>query len=486
MAARPRALIITALGLETDAVLDQLEDVKVSHDGPLPVRRGSLRCDPTWEVVVVEAGANNLNAATYATAAVVQYRPAVTMFVGVCGGFEVEGVKEFDLVVPPDVHYYGLGAAEEQFEHRSSQRPVSRYALDVAKTVAGNDEWQQLAPDDAAGHSDVRFEPLASGDHVVKSLDSATYALIRRISSKIVAVDMEASGFLTATGWWQPTHPLVVRCVSDLVSDKDPEKDLERQPQAAIIAAAFASGVLRALSESRELTVVDELANPGSGDHASAARVLVAELDQLLCVDQWHRITEGLFWADPPKWWKSFDDCLLEAIAFLRARTPIPGAPEIDAAFANLLNVLVDLRDVLQKDADPLNSPDAFWMRKYYRDAYNDPKLNQWVLGEQWAEECRLAKNLAAEATRAINLVHERIRAKHDPNYRVVEGLVGVFVGVDDTFLPVLYSREEAGADEPYPGLDGFPAALEGREIVFQPLPDDVFEEDESLVEGPL
>lgn len=462
-----RALIVTALDLETHAVLEQLGDVRPEYDGPLPVQRGTLRCAPNWEVVVVQAGANNLNASTYATAALLQFRPAVMMFVGVCGGFEAAGLHELDLVVPPDVHYYGLGAAKDEFEHRPFERSVSRYAFEVAKTVAGEAAWPEAATETVPDTCLVRLEPLASGDHVIKSLSSATYTLIRNISSKIVGVDMEASGFLTATRWSQATHTLVVRGVSDLVADKDPDKDLRRQPRAAKIAAVFASAVLRAMDGSRELVVLHDA--DAESNRSLLARDLVAELDRLLCVDQWHGLTEGLFWADPPKWWRRFDDCLVGAVAFLRGRTAIPGAPEIDDAFANLLRILEDLRAVLQKDAEPMNDPDAFWMRKYYRDAYGDHQLNQHALGEQWIEECRLAKNLAIEATRGINLVHERIRASHDPMYRVAAGLVGVFVGDDDTFQPIVYSSEETQEPRPYPGLAEFPRALNGRDAVFHP-----------------
>jgi nucleoside phosphorylase len=457
---RPRALILTALELETTAVLPYLESSDPVVRAGVGFYRGVLASDSRWDVIVGETSANNVNAATYAAAATREWKRAVTIFVGVCGGIEAEGVKEFDLIVPRSVHYYGLGTSKKRFTHRPLEQSVSLHLHEVARLTTRDRAWRDRV-DPPANDSRIWLDPLASGDHVVKAIDSATYRLIRQISSKIVGVDMEGIGVLTATRLWQPTQTLIVRGVSDLISDKDPEHDLIRQPRAAGIAAAFAIDVLSRLTED-ELTIV-ELDAPGHQHPQPNAVAVVRELDRLLNVDRWHRVTEGLFWADPPKWWQSFDESLLEAIAFLRARPPIPGAPEIDAALSNLGRVLIDLRVTLQKDAEPMNDPTAFWMRKYYRDAYGNPSLNQDKLAAQWEAECRLARNLALESTRAINLAHDRIRERHDSAYRLLEGRVGVFAGVEETFLPILYSSEEAGIGEPYPGLEGFSEALRTR-----------------------
>lgn len=483
MAASRRALIATALELETAAVCSLLDGTEHFLEGPLAFVRGRLRLDPTWEVIVAEMGFGNTHSATVASFAVTTFRPDAAILVGICGGFAEEEVSVLDVIVPPDVHYYALGAAKDEFEHRPRSLTTSERLLAISRIVAAEERWKAdlTEPDEGLR---VRVEPLASGDHVLKSLGSDTYKLVRAISSKIVAVDMEASGFLQATRLRQPTETLVVRGVSDLISDKDPDRDAKHQPRAAAAAAAFAAHVLARLPDDADppfsKSAGDENDLPVAAPEAEATRDpsaasrdlvvhIVSELDAWLATDRWHQNTEGVFWADPPKWWQSFDESLLQTIAFLRQRTPIPGAPEVDAALANLLHVLIDLRSVLQKDAEPMNHPESFWMRKYYRDAYGDESLDQTALGEQWQRECRLAKNLAAEATRAINLVHDRVRTGHELSFRVTEGLVGVFAGPDESFLPLQYSGVEAAADRPYPGLETFEELLPGRLEAFLP-----------------
>jgi hypothetical protein len=74
---------------------------------------------------------------------------------------------------------------------------------------------------------------------VVKSLASETYEMIRSNYDQAVAVDMESSGFLFAASLWPGVESAVVRGVSDLLSDKNLERDAERQPEAARRASAF-------------------------------------------------------------------------------------------------------------------------------------------------------------------------------------------------------------------------------------------------------
>jgi nucleoside phosphorylase len=74
---------------------------------------------------------------------------------------------------------------------------------------------------------------------VVASTRSATYELIRKNYGKAVAVEMEGGGFLRGTYGNRDVASLVIRGISDLLSNKT-ESDAEGwQPIAAANAAAF-------------------------------------------------------------------------------------------------------------------------------------------------------------------------------------------------------------------------------------------------------
>lgn len=135
---------------------------------------------------------------------------------------------------------------------------------------------------------------------------------------------MEASGFLTATSLHQGVQSAVIRGISDLLSDKDLERDATRQPEAARRAAAFAFELLAttprkvllirpqaldvsAWGASAHVEGIDPgPASPGSsngGTHDERAALAVQLGDELvgvLDVDRWQRQTNGIFFGSPP------------------------------------------------------------------------------------------------------------------------------------------------------------------------------------------
>ncbi|HEY5193775.1 MAG TPA: hypothetical protein VIJ39_07895 [Solirubrobacteraceae bacterium] len=483
------AVIFTALALETEAVIAHLDGITAVRSGESVYQLGTFPSGIGWRVYVVETGPENQVAATAVESALQTLLPAAAIFVGVAGGFAEKGVKPLDIVVPLSVEYYQAGKAGDEFTPRHRPKGPSRYFLEAGRQIAREATWSSRVADADAADSDVWFDPLASGDHVVKSLDSDTYKYIRRVYDKVVAVDMEASGFLTAAGLHEGMQRLVVRGISDLLSDKSLERDSTLQPAAARRAAAFAfevlattpPDVLKASVRFGGLVpwgaqgVASESALAGDGRDGARQSIrdstvagLGQELANILELNRWHHATAGIFFGSPPDIAARFDGCLLEAVAWIESRVSIAGSDRVLEAMRNLASVIRDFRDVFHARVELTNSGAIYRMEQFYRQ-YDQPVSVREQLLRDFSEQVLLIKDLGAEMTRAANLVSERIRSDHDPTYRVREGAAGIFAGADESFLVVTYTDDERGEACPYPGLHAFSEVLPGRDGSFGP-----------------
>lgn len=485
----PRAVIFTALPVETAAVAAHLDDLRAVRWERDVHQRGVFADGLGWDVLIVETGAETRNAALETQAALWNFEPAVAIFVGIAGGFDEKGVAEFDLVVPPFVDYYGAGNAADSFTARPRQDGPTQFMIDAARQVEREGAWLHRLDPAPAEQMTVHLAPLASGDHVVKSLDSATYELIRANYDQAVAVDMESSGFLLAASLRPEVESAVIRGVSDLLSDKDLERDTTRQPEAARRAAAFAFEILARtpldVLAIRALRVEPTPWGPGAesnggvvaaegdeqsaedGDLSGIAVGLGEELATILDLDHWAHRTEQIFFSNSPTVSVEFDERLAEALAWADARIPVPGLEGLIAAIANLGTVLRDLRDVFHREAEPTLEGRSLRLRQFYRQ-YDKPVAERDRLTAEYGKLNLLIKDLAAETTRAVNLIDDRVR-ELEPRYRVARGAAGIFAGSDESFIVVAYGDDERELPNPYPGLSGFATVLSSRDGSFGP-----------------
>jgi nucleoside phosphorylase len=485
----PRAVIFTALPVETAAVTAHLDDLRAVRWERDVHQRGNFSDGVGWDVLVVETGAETRNAALETQAALWNFEPAVAIFVGIAGGFEEKGVAEFDLVVPPVVDYYGAGKAADSFTARPRQDRPTHFMINAIRQVEREGAWLHRLDPKLAEPMTVHLAPLASGDHVVKSLDSETYELIRENYDQAVAVDMESSGFLFAANLRPGIESAVIRGVSDLLSDKNLERDAARQPEAARRAAAFAFELL-ATTPLDVLSIRDLRVEPtpwkegvgstlgtaaaGAEEHPAEndtlGRIAVElgeELATILDLDHWARRTEHIFLSNSPAISVDFDERLAEALAWTEARISVPGLESLMEAIANLGTVLRDLRDVFHHDAEPTLNGRFLRLRQFYR-AYDKPVSERDRLTAEYGKLNLLIKDLTAETTRAVNLINDRIR-ELEPRYRVTRGAAGILAGSDESFIVVTYRGEERELPDPYPGLSGFAAVLSSRDGSFGP-----------------
>lgn len=246
------AVIITALPVEREAVIEHLREV-----GEEPELRGSVyrrgvfeeRSDP-WDVIVAEIGAGNEGAAAEAERVIAHYSPQVALFVGVAGA--IKDLTQGDVVASTKVYAYESGKDQPGgFRPRPSVQ-LPAYALEQrARYEAGEQAWRQrIKGGGAAGQGAApvaKVGPIAAGEKVLASNRSQIFKFIRANYGDALAVEMEGHGFLLGVRMNHPTQGVVIRSISDCLSDKDEANDASWQPVAARHAAAFAFQVLAKL-----------------------------------------------------------------------------------------------------------------------------------------------------------------------------------------------------------------------------------------------
>jgi nucleoside phosphorylase len=109
-----RALLLTALGLETAAVLAHLADVKEVDPVKGTVFYEGRFHGPAenWLVRVAECGAGNVQSAITTERAITDFSPEVAIFVGIAGG--IKDVQLGDVVAATEVYGYERGREETE------------------------------------------------------------------------------------------------------------------------------------------------------------------------------------------------------------------------------------------------------------------------------------------------------------------------------------------------------------------------------------
>lgn len=244
----PRAVILTALPVEYQAVRRYLTDVQeeVHPQGTVYERGMFVSQDQRWEIGLVETRMGTARAAFEAERAIEHFKPRIVFFVGIAGGLKT--VKIGDVVAATKVYGYESGKAGTTFHTRpevgiSTYRMINRAQAEARKT-----DWQQRleVPQPHQPHPlpQVFVAPIAAGEKVVNSTRSAAWKFIRHHYEDALAIEMEGFGFLQAVHGNPHLEALVVRGISDLIEGKQEADAAGSQEQAAHHASAFAFEVL--------------------------------------------------------------------------------------------------------------------------------------------------------------------------------------------------------------------------------------------------
>ncbi len=273
-----RAVILTALELEHASVLEHLSRPTTERtERGLIFEIGTFRGVQPWEVAVALVGVGNVSAAVVLERAVASLAPEVAIFVGIAGGRR--DVVHGDVVAADAVYDYETGKDAGQ-EYSPWIRTVApSFALvQRAQAVARHGRWQDRIHGAPRQRPNAFVRPIAAGSKVVAHGRSATGALLASHCGDAFAIDMESYGFLHGAYHNQDVATLVVRGISDLLSDKTEENDRERQMPAARHAAAFAFEVLATL------------VLPDGAPHEHAAQAPAPEVPQQTSGAQYHMI----------------------------------------------------------------------------------------------------------------------------------------------------------------------------------------------------
>jgi nucleoside phosphorylase len=237
-------VIVTALAVETSAVLRQLGDTNEE------VFQGTVFHTGTFEnrkVHVVEVGEGNVAAAAIGERAISHFKADIALFVGVAGG--VKDVALGDVVVASKVYGYERGKDKaNEFLPRPDVQ-VTDHALEQrARAMTQRKRWhKRLNPSFGERSPNLFVGKIAAGEKVVAASRSATAKFLEKHYGDTLAVEMEGRGFLEAVHI-SPVKGTVIRGISDRLSGKTTSDKAGWQKKAADAASAVAFELLTSLA----------------------------------------------------------------------------------------------------------------------------------------------------------------------------------------------------------------------------------------------
>jgi len=248
-----KAVILTAIQPEYKAVRAHLRSIReTKHPQGTIYETGIFDCPDKepWSVTIVEIGAGNPGAALETERAASFFKPSVLMFVGVAGG--LKDVKLGDVVVATKVYGYEAGKAKASFMPRPSVGESSYSLVQRARAEAHNEEWIKRIITSDVMKPTVHLGPIAAGEKIVASKRSEVFKFLQEQYGDALAVEMEGRGFLEAAHANQNIYALIVRGISDLLSNKASTDKAGYQVFAAESASAFAFEILARFEDPKE------------------------------------------------------------------------------------------------------------------------------------------------------------------------------------------------------------------------------------------
>lgn len=247
-----KALIITALPIEREAVVRHLTDSRQErHSVGTEYLIGNFL---SWRVCVAEVSAGNSSAALETERALRHFDPDLAVFVGIAGG--VKDVQLGDVVAATKIYGYEGGADREHFQPRPEAFLSSYPLVQEARIVARGHDWlSRIHGATSTPAPGVFVGPVAAGAKVTKSSRGAVATLLRESYGDTLAVEMEGEGFMRAA-YSNQVDSMVIRGISDLLDGKAEADKSGSQKVAADHASAFAFELLSRLGQESVISVV--------------------------------------------------------------------------------------------------------------------------------------------------------------------------------------------------------------------------------------
>ncbi|NEQ67780.1 MAG: tetratricopeptide repeat protein [Symploca sp. SIO2D2] len=271
----PRAVILTALPVEYQAVRNRLIDLEEKlHPLGIVYEQGKfIAKGQEWKVGIAEVGTGNAEAAAEVERAIAYFQPNIILFVGIAGG--IKDVAIGDVVVATEVYKHESGKVTEKFLTRPKAGKSAYSLVQRAKFEAKQQKWLQQPR--------VFVGPIVAGEKVIASRQSAIFQLLRESYNDAIAVEMEGFGFLNAAFAHPKIPAIVIRGISDLIEGKNDdsvEPEGIRQEKASKHASAFAFEMLAKLKITSQ-----ETSEQGTGSRElrrSSLQSIFSRVTQLL------------------------------------------------------------------------------------------------------------------------------------------------------------------------------------------------------------
>ena len=135
-----KAIILTAIAAEYNEVRAHLECIQEVINKGTVYETGVFNSGTeTWNILLVEIGAGNNNAAFEAERAIEYFNPQVCLFVGVAGG--IKDAELCDVVVARKIYGYASGKSGKDFLPRPDVGNSSYALVQRARAVIRDGKW---------------------------------------------------------------------------------------------------------------------------------------------------------------------------------------------------------------------------------------------------------------------------------------------------------------------------------------------------------
>jgi formylglycine-generating enzyme required for sulfatase activity/nucleoside phosphorylase len=227
-------VVITVLDEEYDAVVACLTEPRHIRGSARESNLHAWKIGKVWSplyeaqfrVAVGQSTATTTEGALATTEALRLFAPRYIAFVGVAGGFPIDGQRHSDVAVSSVVWAYEYGkvdtggfAPRQDFTYRCDAGLVRAVAAVRTAKWWHDDENPDRPPR-------VRTGPIASGDKVIDDPNERFFAAVRVAFPKLLAVEMEGAGVAAAIhaaqAKGQSAGFVLVRGISDMPHTKPP------------------------------------------------------------------------------------------------------------------------------------------------------------------------------------------------------------------------------------------------------------------------
>lgn len=247
----PSAVILTALPVEYQEVRTHLIHLHEEiHPQGTIYERGIFFSSKnwSWDIGIAEVGKGNASAAREGERAINYFQPSVLLFVGVAGG--LKDVQLGDVVAAIKVYSYEFGKVTKTFQTRPNVINMPYRLEQRVRAEARKPDWlRRIGEPFPEPIPRVFVAPIAAGEKVVASTDSAEWQFLKACYDDALAVETEGYGFFQTAHANPQVEACVIRGISDLIDNKSEVEAANSQVIAARHASAFAFEILAKLGE---------------------------------------------------------------------------------------------------------------------------------------------------------------------------------------------------------------------------------------------